>query len=108
MTNIELLLTVGITALVTAALRFIPFLLFSGQKSPPRFITWLSGQLPRAVMAMLVVYCLKDVEPLVAASVIPALAGVAATVALHVWKKQMMLSIAGGTIVYMLLIRIIV
>ena len=108
MTDIELLMTVSIAALVTAGLRFIPFLLFSGKEALPRFISWLGEQLPQAVMAMLVIYCLKDVQFDTAAAGIPALAGVAVTAALHVWKRQMMLSIAGGTIIYMLLIRVIV
>ena len=108
MTDMELFLTVGIAALVTAGLRFIPFLLFSGKKTPPEFITWLGGQLPRAVMAMLVIYCLKDIHFASAANCVPALMGVAVTAALHVWKRQMMISIAGGTAVYMLLIRVIV
>ena len=108
MSNTELLITVLISAAVTAGLRFAPFILFAGRKEPPRFITWLGKKLPRAVMAVLVIYCLKDVSFTGAASFVPALVSVAVTSLLHVIKRQMMLSIAGGTLVYMLLIRAIV
>lgn len=62
MNNTELLITVLICAAVTAGLRFAPFILFAGRKEPPQFITWLGNKLPRAVMAMLVIYCLKDLN----------------------------------------------
>ena len=108
MNNSELLYTVLIAAAVTAGLRFAPFILFSGKKEPPAFISWLGKKLPRAVMAMLVIYCLKDVNFAAASTFAPAIAGIAATVALHVAKRQMMLSIAGGTLVYMILSRVII
>ena len=108
MNNTELLITVLICAAVTAGLRFAPFILFAGRKEPPQFITWLCNKLPRAVMAMLVIYCLKDLNFTGTASYVPALVGVVVTSFLHVAKRQMMLSIASGTLVYMLLIRIMV
>ena len=106
MTDIELMITVLIVALVTAGLRFAPFLLFPKGKHAPAFVTWLGKQLPRAAMAMLLVYCLKDMNAAAASSFVPAAMGVLATVLLHVWKREMMLSIAGGTFLYMLLIRL--
>ncbi|MBR4080725.1 MAG: AzlD domain-containing protein [Clostridia bacterium] len=105
MTDLQLFLTVALCALTTAGIRFAPFLLFPRGKQPPRFITWLGAHLPRAVMAMILVYCLKDVHFAGAAGWIPAFAGVAVTAALHVWRRQMSLSIIGGTAVYMVLIR---
>lgn len=107
MTDMQLFLTVMLCALTTAAVRFAPFILFPGGKNAPRFITWLGGYLPRAVMAMILVYCLKDVHFAGAAGWIPAFAGVAVTAVLHVWRRQMSLSIIGGTTVYMLLIRLL-
>ena len=107
MTTVELLITVLVCAAVTAALRFVSFVLFPKGKQPPKFVTWLGSRLPRAVMAMIVVYCLKDVSFGNAASWLPPLLGVAATAALHVWKRQMMLSIAGGTAIYMIFIRLL-
>lgn len=100
------LLIVAVVALVTLATRALPFLLFShGQ--PPRWVTYLGKTLPPAVMAILVVYCLKGVSFLALSGFAPALLAVAATVALHVWKSSTLLSIAGGTAVYMLLIRLL-
>ncbi|MGN0778468.1 MAG: branched-chain amino acid transporter permease [Aristaeellaceae bacterium] len=106
MTTTQLLLTVLIAAAVTILLRTAPFLLFPAGKQAPAFITWLGNQLPRAVMMMLLVYCLKDIQLTGAPYGLPALLGVAATAALHVWKRQMILSIAGGTAIYMMLIRL--
>ena len=107
MTTVELLITVLVCAAVTAALRYVSFALFPQGKQPPKFIIWLGSRLPRAVMAMIVVYCLKDVSFASAVNWLPPLLGVAATAALHVWKRQMMLSIAGGTAIYMIFIRLL-
>lgn len=106
MTGMQVFVTVLIAAVVTMATRAIPFLLFPAGKQAPAFITWLSGQLPRAVMAMLMIYCLKDLSFSVVSGWLPALLGVAATVLLHLWKRQMMISILGGTALYMALIRL--
>lgn len=98
---------VAVVALVTLAIRALPFLLFS-HGNPPRVITYLGRVLPPTVMAILVVYCLKGVSFGALSGFAPALLAVAATAALHVWKRSTLLSIAGGTAVYMLLIRMIV
>lgn len=104
MTNTQLLITVLVAAAITITTRAISFFVFRGGRAPA-FITWLGTQLPRAVMTMLLVYCLKDIQPGTRPFGIPALMGVAITAGLHVWKKQMMLSICGGTAAYMLLMR---
>lgn len=108
MTSMQAFVTVLIAAVVTMATRAIPFLLFPAGKKAPAFVTWLSGQLPRAVMAMLMIYCLKDMTFSSTVGWIPALAGVVVTALLHLWKRQMMISIAGGTALYMVLIRLLV
>ena len=107
MTTVQALITVFICAGVTVLIRAAAFLLFPAGRQAPAFITWLSRQLPRAVMAMLLVYCLKDMSFTALPNWLPTLTAVAVTAALHLWKRQMMLSIAGGTALYMLLIRII-
>jgi len=107
MTTMQAFWTVMIVAAVTLMTRAISFLLFPAGKQAPAFITWMARQLPRAVMAMLVIYCLKDVELTSAPYGIPALLGVGVTAALHLWKRQMMISIVGGTAVYMVLIRLL-
>jgi branched-subunit amino acid transport protein AzlD len=89
----------------TMATRFLPFLIFSENKETPAFIQYIGKYLPSAVFGMLVVYCLKDVDVLGGTHGIPELIAILVTVLLHKWKKQMLLSIAGGTICYMLLIH---
>ena len=106
MTDMQVLLTVLIAAGVTILLRAAPFLLFPSGKQAPAFITWLCNQLPRAVMMMLLVYCLKDISLTTAPYGAPALIAVAVTAALHVWKRSTLLSIGAGTELYMILIRL--
>ncbi|MDD6024259.1 MAG: branched-chain amino acid transporter permease [Oscillospiraceae bacterium] len=96
-----------VTAAVTAALRFLPFLAFPGGRKRPRIITYLGTVLPYGVMAMLVVYCLKNVSILASPHGIPELLGVAAVVVLHLWKKNTLLSIFGGTAFYMVLVQFV-
>ena len=91
---------------VTAFLRALPFLFFGGRRGVPRLISALGNTLPPAIMAALVVYCLKGVPYGAFSDGAKQLAAAAAVVALHVWKRNTLLSIAGGTALYMLLIRI--
>lgn len=86
-----------------AATRFAPFLLFRNAKKLPPAIHYLAGTLPRAAMALLVVYCLKDVAWLKAPHGAPELLAMAFTAALHLWRRNMLLSIAAGTAAYMFL-----
>lgn len=97
---------VAVAALVTLLIRALPFALFS-RGNPPRVITYLGRVLPATVMAILVVYCLKGVSFGTLSGFAPALIAVAATAALHAFKRSTLLSIACGTAVYMLLIRVI-
>ena len=107
MTAMQVLITVLIAAGVTILLRTAPFLLFPSGKQSPAFITWLGNQLPRAVMMMLLVYCLKDISLTTAPYGAPALIAVAVTAALHVWKRNSLVSIGGGTLCYMLLVQLV-
>lgn len=107
MTTAELLMTVGLVALTTVAIRALPFWLFPAGKKPPAFVAYLGRPLPAAVMAMLVVYCLKDISFDSAAGFVPALASCVLVVLLHRWQHKMTLSIAGGTAAYMVLIRLL-
>ncbi|MBO5953157.1 MAG: AzlD domain-containing protein [Oscillospiraceae bacterium] len=99
------LLTILVAAAVTAALRFIPFLLFGGDRKTPKLIVYLGKVLPCTIMGMLVVYCLKDVTLDAAPFGIPELLGCLITGALHVWKRNSLLSIGAGTASYMLMIH---
>jgi len=95
---------IAVAALVTAALRFLPFWIFGGRRKTPELVTYLARVLPYAIMGMLVVYCLKDLS---APFGLPELLGCAAVVVLHIWKRSTLLSIGGGTLVYMLLISFV-
>jgi branched-subunit amino acid transport protein AzlD len=89
----------------TLITRFLPFLLFPAGKETPKFITYLGTTLPYATMALLVVYCLKGVTIFTAPHGLPELIAVLTVVLLHWYKKNSLLSIAFGTIVYMFLIQ---
>ena len=87
--------------------RFLPFFLFSDKRPTPRYIQYLGKALPASLFSMLVVYCLKNVSILTGSHGLPELLGILVTAALHLWKRQMLLSIAGGTVCYMLLIQFV-
>lgn len=87
--------------------RFLPFLLFPAGRPTPKYIQYLGKVLPSAVFGMLVIYCLKDVSLISGSHGIPELLAVLAVTVLHLWKRQMLLSIAGGTIFYMVLLQIL-
>lgn len=106
MTLAEQILTIAILATATALTRFLPFAIFRGKKTPGT-ITYLSKVLPPAVFGMLVVYCLKDVDFTGGHYGLPELIGIATTCALHMWKHQMLISILGGTVTYMLLVQFV-
>ena len=92
---------------VTIATRFLPFLIFGEKRKTPPIITYLGTVLPCAIMGMLVVYCLKDVSFVKNPFGIPELIACAVVAALHVWKRNSLLSIGGGTVCYMLLVQLI-
>ena len=94
-------------ALVTAATRFLPFLIFGNGKKTPDIIVYLGKVLPYAIMGMLVIYCLKNVSFLQSPFGIPELLGCAAVAILHVWKRNTLLSIGAGTVLYMLLVQLV-
>jgi len=105
MTTAQALITIALCAIATMLTRFLPFLLFPAGKPTPKFIRYLSSALPAAVFSMLVVYCLKGISLAEGSHGLPELIAIAAVAALHLWKKQTLLSIAGGTIIYMLLVQ---
>ncbi len=91
--------------LATILTRFLPFWLFPEGRETPAYIRYLGTVLPYAVMAMLVVYCLKGATPLYDPYGLPELIGVLATAGLHLYKRNTLISIAGGTAVYMLMVQ---
>lgn len=101
------LLAVLVCAVCTLALRAAPFALFSTKRGMPPAVRRLAGKMPAAIIAVLVVYCLKGLPAGGLTDAAATLVSVAAVVALHLWKKNTLLSIAGGTVLYMALLRLI-
>ena len=107
MNNLHAALLIAVVALVTIALRFLPFLVFGENRRTLPLIAYLGQVLPYAIMGMLVVYCLKDVTLTTAPFGIPELIGCAVVALLHLWKRNTLLSIGAGTVCYMLLVQFI-
>lgn len=107
MTLPQQIITIGLCVLATVLTRSLPFLLFRESRPTPPFIQYLGKALPAAIFAMLVVYCLKNVNITGGSHGLPELIAIAVTIGLHLWKRQMLISIAGGTAVYMLLIQLV-
>lgn len=105
MTFPEECITIALCALASVLTRALPFLLLSEKKPTPPIIRYLGNVLPAAVFGMLIVYCLKDTTFLSGTHGLPELAGILMTAALHLKFRQMLLSIGGGTAVYMVLIQ---
>ena len=103
MDKLHSLALILIMAALTAALRFLPFVMFS--KGTPKTIVYLGNLLPNAIMAMLVVYCLKNVSFTASSHGIPEALAVFLVAVLHKWKHNMLLSILGGTAAHMLLVQ---
>lgn len=96
-----------IMAALTFFIRGLPFLLFSGKSETPPYITYLGKVLPYAIIGMLVVCCLKNVSVFSAPFGLPELITGAAIVLVHCWKRNTLLSIGGGTLLYMFLVQVI-
>lgn len=107
MTLTQQIITIGMVILGTALTRFLPFLVFPPGKPTPKCIQYLGKVLPSAVFGLLVIYCLRNVNVLTGTHGLPEAISVAVVAGLHLWKKQMLLSIAGGTVCYMLLVQMV-
>ena len=107
MTMTQQLITIGVVVLGTMITRFLPFLIFPAGKPTPKYIKYLGTVLPAAVFGLLIVYCLRNVDILSGSHGLPELIAIALTVVLHRWKRNMLLSIAGGTICYMVLVQVV-
>lgn len=100
-------LLVAVIAVVTVLLRFLPFWIFGGGRRTPRFVLYLGRVLPPAIMGMLVVYCLRGTDVQTVSSWLPAAVSVAAVALLQVATKRSLVSILGGTALYMVLVNIL-
>jgi branched-subunit amino acid transport protein AzlD len=107
MNLMQQVITVVMVVVGTMLTRFLPFIVFPSGKSTPNYIQYLGKLLPSAVIGLLVIYCFKNVNILSGSHGIPEIIGVAVVALLHFWRRNMLLSIAGGTIVYMILVQLI-
>lgn len=105
LTTGQALISIAVMAAVTFLTRALPFLLFDRGGRPPKIVLYLGRVLPPAVIAMLIIYCLKGVSFAAPAGWAPAAVSCGVVVALHLWKNNDLLSIFGGTILYMILVQ---
>jgi len=105
--NLHDILLVTIMALVTILLRFLPFWVFAGEKKTPEIILYLGRVLPFAIMGMLVVFCLKGTTLGALSGWLPQLIAGGAVVLVHIWKRNTLLSILVGTVLYMVLVQLV-
>ncbi len=107
MTLFEQIITVALCAFGTMLTRFLPFLVFSPSRPTPPFVRYLGKALPGAVFGMLVIYCLRNVQLTSGSRGIPEFIAIAVTVLVHFWRRSMLLSIAAGTVCYMILVQLV-
>ncbi|WP_199617525.1 branched-chain amino acid transporter permease [Paenibacillus alkalitolerans] len=105
MTVLEQIITIGMVVLGTMMTRFIPFIIFPSGRPTPSYVQYLGKVLPSAALGLLVVYSIKDVEFLSGNYGVPELISIVLVALLHIWKRNMFLSIASGTFAYMFLIQ---
>ena len=105
-TTQALLIALAVTAGAMLT-RFLPFLLFPDNRPVPKIISYLGRTLPAAMMGLLVVYCLRNVDIAAAPHGLPELIALAVVTVLHLWKRNVLLSIGAGTVVYMVLVQVV-
>ena len=106
MNDIQFIEITLLLALATAITRFLPFVLFCRSNKTPKIIDYLGKVLPAAMMGLLVIYCFKDISFNESGELIPILAASLAVILVHLWKRNTILSITCGTVLYMVLIRV--
>lgn len=107
MTTIQIVITIVLITIVTVTIRTFPFMIFPGRKEPPAYIQYLGNVLPFAIIGMLVIYCFKSVSFIKSPFGLPEMIGFIYVVIIHRWKHNLLLSIGGGTFLYMFLIQTI-
>ena len=105
MTLTEQIITIALCTLGTVTTRFLPFAVFSSDKPTPKYVQYLGKALPSAIFCMLVVYCLKNVNPLTGSHGIPEFLAVGITVILQLISRQVLFSIGLGTLCYMAMVQ---
>ncbi len=106
MTIVQQIITIAVAVAATVLTRFLPYVLFPEGKKIPDFFLYLGKVLAPAVFGLLVVYCLKNVDFAAGSHGLPELLSILAVILLYLWKKNMFVPIVGGTVCYMVLIRL--
>lgn len=104
---LKVFLLIVVVSVVTFILRAFPFVVFGGKKEIPQVVKYLGDVLPQCIMITLVVYCLKAIDITVSGKWVPELVSVIFVIFLHLWKKNTLLSIFFGTVLYMLLVQLV-
>ena len=107
MDKLHSILLIVVMAAVTFLTRALPFIIFNGKRETPKSITYLGTVLPFSIMGMLIVYCFIDVSFFQAPFGLPQIIAIIIVAVLHIWKRNTLLSIVGGTISYMLLVQMV-
>lgn len=107
MSLVQQIITVAMCVLGTMITRFLPFLVFPAHKATPKYIQYLGKVLPGALFGLLIIYCLRNVSLWSGNHAIPEILAIFVVVGIHLWKRNMLLSIATGTVFYMLLVQIV-
>ena len=108
MTAIQMGISIAVCTAATMITRFLPFVVFSSKdQQPPEVVRYLGRVLPATIFGMLIVYCLKSVTPFAGSHGAPEAIALLVTIALHKWKHQTLISIAGGTLCYVLLVQLV-
>ena len=108
MSGVQFGITIAACTAATMLTRFLPFLIFSSKdQQPPEVVRYLGRVLPAAIFGMLIIYCLKGGSVFTGSHGIPEAIAIGATIALHKWKHETLVSIAGGTLCYVLLVQLV-
>ena len=107
MTVMQHVITIAMCAIGTMTTRFLPFLIFRGKKETPAYVKYLGKALPAAIFGRLLIYCLKDVSVFSGHHALPEILSLAFIAAIHLRRRNTLLSIAGGTVLYMLLVQFV-
>ena len=105
LTTSQSLIIILVIAITTFSTRIIPFILFPAHKETPKYITYLGSVIPYSAIGMLVIYCLKEISFKSMTFSLPEIISVLAIIILHRWKKSTLISIGGGTLLYMLIVQ---
>ena len=103
----QTIITIALVILGTMITRFVPFIVFTSKRPTPQYVKYLGKVLPSAALAMLVIYSFKDIKFMSSSHGSPEIISSILVVILHLWKRQMLISIAGGTVLYMVLVQFV-